>query len=361
MRIIHVLGKISENYTSGIANHVIDLASYQKEDGHEVLLISYLKKENINDRYLNEFNSIPIINLDGKSGHDVAICGKLFLAIKAFKPDIIHYHTIPIIAFLCHLPYRKYKIINTFHVIEFSKTHELVWRFFINGIICVSPSCLNSQNPDEKRFKKSLWTVVYNGINRKKFQAANFNFASSPLRLIMVCRIDKMKNPDHGVLITKILNELYEVPTELTIVGNGEYADELREFIKINECDKYINLVGFSKNAEKYLANAHFFLLLSWWESFSLSALEALSCGVPVISYQIKGGFMDWFKDGIYGKIATENSPQNVAEIIYALYKDKISVQAMSNKGLQFADELDMKTKSREIVNFYQQVTERND
>ena len=361
MRIIHILGKISENYTSGIANHVVDLASYQKADGHQVLLISYLKKEDINDRYLNEINSIPIMNLDGKSGHDVAICSKLFSAIRAFKPDIVHYHTIPIIALLCHLHNRKYKIINTFHVIEFSKTHELVWRFFINGIICVSPSCLKSQNPDGKRFKKSLWTVVYNGINREKFKPFYFNFASSPLRLIMVCRIDKMKNPDHGVLVTKILNELYAVPTELTIVGNGEYADELKEFIKSNESDKYINLVGFSKNAEKYLANAHFFLLLSWWESFSLSALEALSCGVPVISYQIKGGFMDWFKDGIYGKIAKQNSPENVAEIIYDLFKDQNSIQTMSTNGLQFASELDMKVKSTEIVNFYKKVIERND
>ena len=70
---------------------------------------------------------------------------------------------------------------------------------------------------------------------------------------------------------------------------------------------------------------------------------------------------MDWFKDGIYGKIAKENSPENVAEIIYDLYKDQNSIQTMSTNGLQFASELDMKVKSREIVKFYQKVIERND
>ena len=70
---------------------------------------------------------------------------------------------------------------------------------------------------------------------------------------------------------------------------------------------------------------------------------------------------MDWFKDGIYGKMATKNSPENVAEIIYNLYKDQKSIQTMSTNGLQFAGELDMKVKSREIVNFYQKAIERND
>src|SRR5688572_30437299 len=126
MRIIHVLGKISKKYASGIASHVIELGSFQKKQGHEVLIVSYLMKEHDDDEYLDNYEDIKIINLRGTSGHDLKICYRLYSVLRDFKPDIVHYHVIPIIAFLAHIFNKTYKIINTFHIIDAVNTHEKI-------------------------------------------------------------------------------------------------------------------------------------------------------------------------------------------------------------------------------------------
>src|SRR5687767_8014179 len=108
MRIIHILGKYSKNYASGIASHVEEMALSQQKNGHEVLIVSYLKKEHDADEYLEEYNHIRVVNLLGTSGHDLKICYKLYSVIREFKPDIVHYHVVPFVAFLAHIFNRKY-------------------------------------------------------------------------------------------------------------------------------------------------------------------------------------------------------------------------------------------------------------
>jgi glycosyltransferase involved in cell wall biosynthesis len=359
MRIIHVLGKISKNYASGIASHVMELSSFQKKQGHEVLIVSYLMKEHEDDEYLNNFEDIKIINLRGTSGHDLRICYRLYSAIREFKPDIVHYHVIPIISFLSHIFNKTYKIINTFHIIDAANTHEKIWRHFLDGIVAVSPTCMKFNNPDGKKYNKSIWKVFYIGVNKAKFNREKFNEDFSTLKLIMVCRIDKMKNPDHGVLISKILNEKYKIKTELTILGNGEYEEDLRKFIVDNNSEPYVSLKGFSKDPYETLKKSHLFLVLSWWEAFSLSALESVACGIPVISYNIKGGFLDWFKDSNCGLVTSENTPEKVAEEISLLYKDKKRILQYSDNASIMTDKFDMTVKAREMVEFYKEIISR--
>ena len=207
-----------------------------------------------------------------------------------------------------------------------------------------------------KKYNKSTWKVFYIGVNKAKFNRTRFNEDFSTLKLIMVCRIDKMKNPDHGVLISKILNEKYNIKTELTILGNGEYEEDLRKFIIENNSEPYVNLKGFSKDPYETLKKSHLFLVLSWWEAFSLSALESVACGIPVISYNVKGGFLDWFRDSNCGLVTSENTPEKVAEEISLLYKDKKRILQYSDNATEMTEKFDMSVKAREMVEFYKEV-----
>ena len=54
-------------------------------------------------------------------------------------------------------------------------------------------------------------------------------------------------------------------------------------------CLDRVDHVGNLESTEKVLANADLFLLASETESFGLSMLEAMSCGVPCVSTQVGG------------------------------------------------------------------------
>ena len=75
-----------------------------------------------------------------------------------------------------------------------------------------------------------------------------------------------------------------EIPAKLMMVGDGpekEKAEILCEDLGIH---KKVIFFGNSHEIEKILGYSDLFLLPSETESFGLAALEAMSCGVPVIS-----------------------------------------------------------------------------
>jgi glycosyltransferase involved in cell wall biosynthesis len=96
--------------------------------------------------------------------------------------------------------------------------------------------------------------------------------------------------------------------------------------------------------------------VLSWWEAFSLSALESVACGIPVISYNVKGGFLDWFRNSGCGLITSENTPEKAAEEISLLYKDKKRIVQYSDNASIMTEKFDMKVKAREMVDFYNEI-----
>lgn len=75
----------------------------------------------------------------------------------------------------------------------------------------------------------------------------------------------------------------------LMLVGDG--PDRQRLMAKARELDvsRSICLVGTHAEFVEYLRHADAFLLTSESESFGVAALEALSCGVPVVAYRVGG------------------------------------------------------------------------
>lgn len=76
----------------------------------------------------------------------------------------------------------------------------------------------------------------------------------------------------------------------LYIIGEGEKNDELADIIKKNGLEKKVILLGNKDNPFAYVAKSKGFLNSSCSESFSNVVLEALACGVPVVSTDCQFG-----------------------------------------------------------------------
>jgi len=100
---------------------------------------------------------------------------------------------------------------------------------------------------------------------------------------------------------------LYEVrkkmPARLVLIGDGPERSDTERLCRELGVIEYVTFLGKQSALPELLSSADIFLLPSQQESFGLSALEAMSCGVPVIGTNI-GGLPEVVEHGESGYVA---------------------------------------------------------
>lgn len=72
--------------------------------------------------------------------------------------------------------------------------------------------------------------------------------------------------------------------TKLVILGKGPLYDELRQMVIDNHLEADVVLGGYQQNPYRFFSRSKFLVLNSSHESFGNVLIEAMACGVPVIS-----------------------------------------------------------------------------
>jgi N-acetyl-alpha-D-glucosaminyl L-malate synthase BshA len=93
-----------------------------------------------------------------------------------------------------------------------------------------------------------------------------------------------------------------EVPSVLFMVGDGPDRVEAEQEARTLDVHRSVHFLGKLEAVAPLLAGADLFLLPSASESFGLSALEALACGVPVVASNA-GGLSEVVRDGETGAL----------------------------------------------------------
>ena len=119
--------------------------------------------------------------------------------------------------------------------------------------------------------------------------------------IITVGRLTKPKGQWYLLRIFKALKEKHK-DLKLVILGEGELKEYLLELSEklglktfvwdrdnISE-DFDVYFLGFHKNPFKFMARAKLFVFPSLWEGFPYALVEAMACGVPVVSSDCRSG-----------------------------------------------------------------------
>ena len=93
--------------------------------------------------------------------------------------------------------------------------------------------------------------------------------------------------------------------------------------------DRDVHFLGRIDPVAPLLASADLYLLPTDRESFGLSALEALACGVPALGYDV-GGIREVVKNGVTGALRPVGDVDGLAEFAVALFHDPARWSAMS-------------------------------
>lgn len=110
---------------------------------------------------------------------------------------------------------------------------------------------------------------------------------------------------------------------QLRIYGSGEERDALRALILEHELHNHVFLMGTSHALQDELAKASLFVLSSRYEGFGMVILEAMSRGLPVVSFDCPRGPSEIVGHGIDGALVPNGDVDGLGRAILELIEDE--------------------------------------
>lgn len=297
MKIVYIITR--SDVLGGASVHLLDLAKGMISQGHQVHILvggsgaftKELEKNNINFRSLHHLKrEISLI-------HDVLGFWEIKKYLSKLKPDIVHCHSSKA-GLLGRLAanFLKLPVIFTAHGWAFTdgvspkkqKIYATLERFlvkFSDRIITVS------EYDRQHGFKYQVGSLeqvetIHNGVPDIKFvnQVKDSNLI---VKLIMVARFEDPKN--QFFLIQALCKLSEQLNWQIDFLGEGPNLQKCKDLVEANNLEQKVIFHGQSFKVKDFLNQADIFVLISNYEGFPLTILEAMSTGLPIIASDVGG------------------------------------------------------------------------
>jgi N-acetyl-alpha-D-glucosaminyl L-malate synthase BshA len=246
---------------------------------------------------------------------------------------------------------RRIPYITTLHGTDITlvgrdKTYEPVVAFSINQSDAITAVSDNLREETLKSFtiNKEI-EVIHNFVDVKRFQRKPidaFRRVIAPNNekiLLHASNFRKVKRVEDVIRIFAAVRK--EIPAKLLMVGDGPERHMAESMCReTGYCDD-IRFVGKQEQMEDILAISDLFLLPSEYESFGLSALEAMAAGVPVISTDA-GGLPEINIQGVTGFMGKVGDFEAMGQFAVTLIRDSGLFQQISDQAREQALKFDI-------------------
>jgi len=209
-------------------------------------------------------------------------------------------------------------------------------RFLLEKIIAVSEDIRNTLS---KKISEEKLITVHNGIDLNRLQLTRNRLE---VRKSLVLSDDLFVIGSVGRMMPvkgyKYLLEAFKIMLEkrsalrLVLVGDGPERGPLEEYAKQLEISKYIIFVGFQPDVAEVINIMDIFVLSSLHEGISISLLESLALGVPVVVTDV-GGNPEVVEEGRHGYFVPPRNPQELARTCMELLGDTEKRRIFGEKG----------------------------
>ncbi len=164
--------------------------------------------------------------------------------------------------------------------------------------------------------------VIHSGVDQTVFRPGDQRLRADRLRLVTVGRLHWKKGQEYALLaLRRLIDE--GVPARLTVVGDGPDLQRLLYTSRDLGLENRVEFPG-ELDREELLGVLHgsdVFVLPSLSEGISNAALEAMACGLPVVSTTV-GGMPEAIRDGIDGMLVPPRDPSALARSLGTLWND---------------------------------------
>jgi N-acetyl-alpha-D-glucosaminyl L-malate synthase BshA len=345
------------------------------EHGHEIHFITYKQPVRLqllhNNVHYHEV-SVPNYPLFHYQPYELALSSKLVNMAKLHEIEIVHVHYAIPHAYAGYMAKQMLAqegifipMVTTLHGTDITLVgshpfYKPAVTFSINNSDAVT-SVSQSLKDDTLRLfniKKEI-EVVPNFIDTKKYENLYSDcerelIASNNEKIIThISNIRKVKRVDDVIEIFDRIQK--KLPAKLVIVGDGPEKESLENLCKKKGIDEKVLFVGNSHEVDKILCFSDLFILPSEHESFGLVALEAMVCGVPVISSNA-GGLPEVNIHGESGYLSDVGNVDEMAENALKILENNGTHQLFKRKAKENAQRFETKL----IVPLYEEIYKKS-
>lgn len=143
----------------------------------------------------------------------------------------------------------------------------------------------------------------------------------------------------------------------LRVHGDGPELEALRKLIRTRHLYNHVFLMGPTRKLDEEFAKGSVFAMSSKSEGFGMVLLEAMNCGLPVVSFNCPVGPLELVADGVDGLLVPELDVEALAAAIVRLIEDRELRRRLSRAALQKAAEYGPEVVTKSWESLYEDLT----
>lgn len=288
--------------------------------------------------------------------------------------DIIHCHT-PMGSVITRLAAgsarnRGTKVLYTAHGFHFYNGAPLVnWLLYypVERLLSRRTDLLLTMNGEDHRRAQTFHAKRTEMINGVGIDLSRFTVASADQKeqirrelglqegetfAFTVGNVIPRKN--QAVLI-RAVKELCDPGFHLFIAGDGPLEEALKDLSRELGVEKQIHLLGFRRDVYRLSSAADLFLFSSRQEGLSVSVMEAMACGLPIVASSIRGN-TDLIDPGEGGFLVSPDDAAGFAGAIRQILSDPGIGELMKAHNLEKIRDYSSEAVLHQMAQLYKSV-----
>jgi glycosyltransferase involved in cell wall biosynthesis len=208
--------------------------------------------------------------------------------------------------------------------------------------------------------------VIYNGIDLKWYQNSSIQ---KPVEIkkewnviLSVARISKSKR--HDLAITAFEQGAHLIPdVHLICIGDVDHSESewwrhLQRRTANSSFSERIHWMGHADDVRPWYHAAQMLIFPSENESFGRVLVEAMACGLPVISTR-SGGVSEIVRHGKDGFLVTPGEKKELAAAVYRILSDDTLKKRLGHSAQRRAEKFDLHTHLKHMLAVFDELSLR--
>jgi N-acetyl-alpha-D-glucosaminyl L-malate synthase BshA len=315
--------------------------------GHEVHFITYAMPFRLSSFVQNVFYhevEVPTYPLFEHGQYSLALTVAMHNAAERYNLDLIHAHYAVPHATSAYMAKQMtngaLRVVTTLHGTDITlvgqdPSYQSITAFSIkqsDGVTAVS-EFLRRETVEHFDVAPERIQVIPNFVDLNEYKrdvhpCHRARLSEEGEKIVMhISNFRPVKRVDDVVRVFARVHR--QVPARLVLIGDGPERGRVQQTAEEEGVNERVLFLGKQESVAEILACADLFLLPSATESFGLVALEAMSCGVPVVATCV-GGIPEVVPNGEAGYLAPVGDVDTMAEQSVRILKDADGWRRMS-------------------------------
>ena len=348
--------------------HTIKWCNYFVSQGHEVHVVSFT------EGHIDGVQTHVVKNKASASGGDLqklmylTTAGQVRKLVRAIDPDIINAHYATSYGTVAALAGLKNYVLSIWgaDIYDFPKKtpiHRMMLCYSLRRASYIFSTSKAMAEEAGKYTKKNIEVTPF-GVDMELFSPEK----NRPEEGSFTVGTVKTLSPKYGIdyllkAAALVKQEQPQIPLKLRIAGKGPNAQEYRELARtlgIGDITTWLGFISQEQAAAEW-AGMDVAVVPSTLESesFGVSAVEAESCGCPVVISDIPG-LMEATKPGETSVVVPRKNERALADALIELYRDEARRKKMEEAGRAYvAQNYELTDCFRKVEVLFQTIAEK--